>query len=422
MKNKSNRLGQMIRAFDSRNYRLFFIGQGISLIGSWITRIATIWVVYQLTKSPLLLGIVGFASQIPSLLVTPFAGIIVDRCNRHRLLIITQVLSMIQSLVLAVLALTGVVNICHIIVLSIFQGLVNAFDIPGRQTFVLEMVEKKENLGNAIALNSSVFNSARLIGPAIAGLLIAAVGAGACFLIDGLSYIAVIISLLMMKIKPKKEGATSTANSWQRLQEGFVYGFGFPPIRAILMLLALVSLMGMTYVTLVPIFATQILQGGSDTLGFLMSASGIGALVSGIYLSSRESVLGLGKIIALSPAILGIALIGFALSSTLWLSLLMMFAIGFASILQIASSNTILQTIVDDDKRGRIMSLYTMAFMGTLPFGNLFAGVLAEKIGAPYTLVIGGVFCILGSLIFYQNLPNLRKLIRPIYTKIGILP
>jgi MFS family permease len=417
----ASKLKPILRALESRNYRLFFTGQAISLIGTWMTQLATIWLVYKLTNSAVLLGIVGFSSQIPSFVIAPFGGILVDRWNRHRILIITQILAMIQSLALAALALTGIINIWHIILLSLFQGFINAVDAPARQAFVIEIVEKKENLGNAIALNSSIFNGARLVGPAIAGLLIASVGAGMCFLIDGLSYIAVIAGLLAMKLKPRTINP-QTANVWQRLKEGFTYAFGFPPIRAILLLLALFSFMGMPYTVLIPIFATKILNGGSETLGFLMAASGIGALMGGIYLSSRQSVIGLGKILAFSPAIFGTGLIIFSLSRVLWLSLLMMLVIGLGAILQIASSNTLLQTIVDDDKRGRVMSLYTMAFLGTLPFGNLIAGSLASKIGAPNTLVIGGAFCILGSFLFVRKLPALRLLVKPIYTEIGLLP
>ncbi len=411
----------LLPALKSRNYRLYFGGQGLSLIGTWMTQVATIWLVYQLTDSALLLGIVGFLGQIPSFFMAPFGGVLVDRFNRHRILVITQILAMIQSLALAALALTGIINIWQIIFLSIFQGFINAFDAPARQALVPELVERKEDLANAIALNSSLVNGGRLIGPSIAGLLIATVGAGVCFLIDGISYIAVIAALLAMKLKPKNI-AVKAANPLQRLKEGFTYAFGFPPIRAILLLLALFSLMGMPYTILMPIFATKILHGGPQTLGFLMAASGVGALIGAIYLSSRQSVLGLGKVIAFSPAILGIGLIIFSLSRVFWLSFSIMLLIGFGAILQIASSNTVLQTIIEDDKRGRIMSLWAMAFIGIVPIGNLFAGVLASRIGAPNTLIIGGSFCILGSLLFAKQLPTLRRLVQPIYTKSGILP
>ena len=414
-------LKPILRALESRNYRLFFAGQAISLIGTWMTQLASIWVVYQLTNSALWLGIVGFSSQIPSFILAPFGGILVDRWNRHRILIATQCLSMIQSLALAALALTGIIQIWHLILLSLFQGVINAFDSPARQSFVIEIIDKKENLSNAIALNSSIFNGARLVGPAIAGFLIARIGASWCFLIDGISYIAVIAGLLAMKLKTKTI-SHQTGNIWQRLKEGFHYSFGFPPIRAILLLIALFSFLAMPYTILVPIFATQILHGGAETLGLLMAASGVGALIDGIYLSSRSTVLGLGKVVAYAPAVIGTGLIVFSFSRVLWLSLLMMLVIGCGSILEIASSNTILQTIVEDDKRGRVMSLYTMAFLGTLPFGNLVAGSLASQIGAPITLAIGGALSIVGSFLFAQQLPALRLLVQPIYRAIGVLP
>jgi MFS family permease len=318
--------------------------------------------------------------------------------------------------------LTGTIHISHIILLSLFQGFITAFDSPARQAFVTEMVERKEDLGNAIALNSSMFNGARLVGPAIGGLLIASVGAGVCFLIDGLSYLAVIAGLLAMRLKPRKI-LEPTTSVWQRLKEGFSYAFGFPPIRAILLLLAAFSFLGMPYTVLVPVFAKQILQGGAETLGFLMAASGIGALSGGIYLSSRQSVIGLGKIIAFSPALLGLGLMIFSQSRLLWLSLLAMLIVGCASILQIASSNTILQTLVEEDMRGRLMSLYTMSFLGILPFGNLASGALANRIGAPSTVIICGMGCVLCSLVFAKELPKLRRLARPIlYKKLGLNP
>jgi len=410
-----------IPALRSRNYQLFFAGQGISLIGSWMTQVATMWLVYQLTNSPLLLGIVGFTSQIPSLFLAPFGGVLVDRWNTRKILVITQVFAMIQSLALAVLALTGIINIWHIIFLSLFQGVINALDAPARQTFVPEMVERREDLASAIALNSSLVNGGRLIGPAIAGILIARIGASYCFLIDGISYIAVIAALLAMKLKPKKI-SPKIGNVRQRLKEGFIYTLNSPLIRSVLLLLALFSLMATPYMTLTPIFATQVLGGDAYTLGFLTSASGVGALIGGIYLSTRKSVLGLGKIIAFAPTLCGIGIIVFALSRTLWLSMLMLLIVGLGSILQVSSSNTVIQTIVEDDKRGRVMSLFTMALLGMFPFGNLFAGILAERIGAPNTLIIGGIFCILGSVIFARYLPKIRRATRSIYQQKGIIP
>lgn len=388
-----------------------------------MTQTATIWLVYQLTNSPLLLGVVGFANQLPNFILTPFAGVLVDKFNRHRTIVITQVLAMLQSLSLAALALTGTINIWHILILSALQGCISAFDMPARQAFVVQMVEHKEDLGNAIALNSLLFSSARLLGPAIAGFVIATVGAGICFLVDGISYIAVIAGLLAMTLPPQAVRSNqATSSIWSQLREGFNYAFGFPPIRAILLLIALVSGVGMPYTTLTPIFASEILQGGPETLGLLMAASGLGALVAAVYLSSRQSVLGLGKLIAIAPAIFGMALITFALSRVLWLSLLSMMLLGMSLVLQHTSGNTILQTIVDEDKRGRVMSFYMMAFISMVTFGNLLAGTLASHIGAPNTLVLGGLICIAGSLIFIRQLPALRQCIRPIYRRIGILP
>jgi len=409
------------RALQYRNYRLFFGGQSISLIGTWMTRIATSWLVYRLTNSVFLLGVVGFSGQIPTFLVASFAGVLTDRWNRHHILVVTQILAMIQSFALAILTLTGIITVWHIILLSIFQGLINAFDMPARQSLVVEMVEKREDLGNAIALNSSMFNGARLLGPSIAGILISAVGEGMCFLLDGISYLAVIASLLAMKITPRKT-ETPKSNVLQGLKEGFSYAFPFAPIRSILLLIGVVSLVGMPYTVLMPVFAKEILRGGPHTLGFLMGASGIGALVGAIYLASRKSVLGLGRIIPLAASIFGIGLIAFSLSRVLWLSLAMMLLTGFGMMVQMASSNTVLQTIVDDDKRGRVMSFYTMAFMGTAPFGSLLAGGLASRIGAPNTLMIGGVCCILGSFIFASKLSILREMVRPIYVRMGIIP
>lgn len=407
-------------ALQSKNYRLFFAGQGISLIGTWMTQLATIWLVYSLTNSALMLGVVGFTSQIPSFFLAPFGGVFVDRFSRYRTLIATQIMAMFQSLALAVLALTGVIQVWHIIVLSLLQGFINALDAPARQAFVPELVERREDLANAIAINSTMINGARLIGPAIGGLLIARVGVAYCFLIDGLSYIAVIAGLLAMTIKPWKTPVI-TGNPLQQVREGFIYAFSFPPIRSLLLLSALVSLMGLQNTILVPIFAEEILKGGAETLGFLMAASGVGALSGGIYLATRRTILGIGKLIALAPAILGIGLIGFSLSRFLPLSLFTMLFVGLGTILQIASSNTFLQTIVEEDKRGRLMSLYTMSFLGMIPLGNLLGGALANRIGAANTLIIDGIACIIGSIIFSQQLPALRKMVIPIYEQKGIL-
>jgi MFS family permease len=414
-------LKQAIRALKRRNFKLFFGGQIISLVGTWMQRIAMGWLVYRLTNSPFMLGAVGFAGQIPTFLLAPLGGVFADRWDRRRVLVVTQTLAMVQALVLSVLVLTGTVVIWHIFVLSMFLGVINAWDMPVRQSFMIEMVEKKEDLSNAIALNSSMVNSARLLGPSLAGILIAAVGEGTCFLLNGISYLAVIAALLAMNVTAKASPRQGT-RVWGGLTEGFHYSFGFAPIWSVLLLLALVSLMGMPYTVLMPIFAKEILHGGPHTLGFLMGASGVGALVGAVYLASKKSVLGLGKIIPIAASLFGLGLIAFSLSRLLGLSLMMMIVTGFGMIVAMAASNTVLQTIVEDDKRGRIMSFYTMAFMGMAPFGSLLAGFLASRIGAPDTLLLGGIACLLGAAVFAMRLRALRRLVRPIYVQAGIIP
>ena len=414
-------LKNIFRSFRYRNYRLFFGGQSISLIGTWIQRIATPWLVYHLTDSVFILGVVGFAGQIPTFLLAPFAGVLTDRWNRYHMLIITQVLAMIQALILALLFFTGVIHVWHIIVLSVLLGCINAFDIPVRQSFVVEMVEKKEDLGNAIALNSTMVNGARLLGPSIAGILIAAAGEGTCFLINGLSYLVVILSLLRMKVVPR-EMKRKVTRVFRELKEGFSYTFGFAPLRSVILLLALVSLMGMPYTVLMPVIAKEVFHGGAHTFGFLIGASGLGALTGAIYLASRKNLIMLGRIIPLSAGLFGLGLVSFSLSRSLILSLALMVITGLGMMMEMASSNTILQTVVDDDKRGRVMSFYTMAFIGTAPFGSLLAGGLAKIIGAPLTLTIGGVACLTGALLFARKLPELRKIIRPVYVRMGIIP
>ena len=413
-------LGLIFRALQHRNYRLFFSGQGISLIGTWMQQIAMGWLVYRMTNSAFLLGLIGFSSQICILFISPFAGVLSDRMNRHRILIATQSLAMVQAFILATLTLTGTIAVNHIVILSLFLGLVNSFDIPNRQAFVVELVEKREDLGNVIALNSFLFNGARLVGPSIAGILISILGEGMCFLLNGVSFIAVIIALLAMKVIFNKREKEKT-QVLKGLKEGFAYAFGFPPIRSIIFFLGWISLMGMACTTLMPIFAKDILHGGSQTYGFLMAAIGVGAIIGAIYLASRKSVLGLGRIIAIASGIFGMGLISFSLSRILWLSLFLLLLAGFGMMVHLASSNTILQTMVDDDKRGRVMSIYSMAFMGMAPFGSLAGGSLAARIGASYTLIIGGVLCILGSFMFAKKLPLIREMVRPIYIRKGIL-
>ncbi|MFH0982850.1 MAG: MFS transporter [Planctomycetota bacterium] len=409
------------RALRHRNYRLFFGGQGVSLIGTWTQRVALNWLVYRLSGSALLLGVVGFASQIPILLLAAPAGVLADRWDLRRVLMLTQVLALLQAAVLALLTLTGVVTVWHILVLSAFVGLINAIDIPVRQAFVVQMVERPEDLGNAIALNSFLVNGARLIGPSLAGVLIAAIGEGPCFLLNAVSFVGVILALWAMTLAPRRSPSPHVPFA-QGLREGFAYAFGFPPIRAMLLLLAVCSLMGMSYTTLLPIFTKELLGGGPHTLGFLLGAAGLGAVIGAVYLAARRTVLGLGKIIAFGAGLFGLSLMAFAASRALWLSLSLMLLAGLGMMLQIASSNTVLQTIVDNDKRGRVMSLYAMAFLGMTPLGSLLAGGLAQVLGAPRTVMLGGGCCVLGALVFAGRLRALRALVRPIYERKGILP
>ena len=398
----------IFRALRARNFRLFFVGQTISLTGTWMQMVASSWLVYRLTDSPFLLGVVGFLNNLPSLFLAPFAGVYADRLNRRRMLIIIQTLAMVQALVFAVLTLTNVITVWHIVALSLFLGVINAFDMPIRQSFMIEMIDRKEDLSNAIALNSSMVNASRLVGPSMAGILIAAAGEGICFLLNSLSYIAVIISLLAMRITPvKRENGKEPV--LQGLKEGFGYAFSFPPIRSVLLLLALVNIVGMPYTILMPIFARDILKGGPQTLGFLMAAMGVGALSGALYLAGRRSVRGLGRMAPLSAGIFGLGLAMFALSREFWLSAVLMLVTGVGMIVQFASSNTVLQTIADEGMRGRVMSMYTMAFRGVAPFGNLMAGSLAGVIGAPHTLLLGGVSCMIGAFAFAKYVPRLRK-------------
>ena len=409
------------RALRHRNFRLFFGGQSISLIGTWMTRVATGWLVYRLTGSALLLGTVSFMGQIPTFLLAPFAGVWVDRLDRRQVLVWTQALSMVQSLALAALTLSGCITIPRLLALSVMQGMINAFDMPGRQSFMVKMVDDKRDLQNAIAINSSMVNMARLVGPSLAGMLIAVSSEGWCFLIDGISYMAVIASLLAMRLHAPlvKRQATSTLSE---LKAGWTYVSGFLPIRTILLLFAVVSLMGMPFVVLMPIFAKTVLHGGPHTLGFLMGAMGLGALVSALSLAARKNVRGLTKMIPIAGLVFGLGLIGFGFSRVFWLSMIMVLIAGMGMMQGMAASNTVIQTIVSDDKRGRVMSYYTMAFVGMAPFGSLLAGSMAHAVGAPWTVIANGSVVVAGAAWFATRLPAVRREIRPIYRKMGILP
>ena len=415
-----NTLKFLGRAFRHRNYRLFFAGQGISLIGTWMQQIAMSWLVYRLTGSPFLLSLVTFTGSIPMFLFASFAGTFVDRWNRHRLLIATQVAAMVQAALLTVLTLTGLVEVWHLFVLSFFLGLVNAFDMPTRQSFVVLMVEDRADLSNAIALNSAMFNGARLVGPSLAGLTVAAFGEGVCFLLNTLSFAAIIFALLAMRIQHRITHAGRT-RAIEGLKEGYRYAFGFAPIRYLLLVLVVMNFLGMQYVVLMPVFAKDILHGGAHTQGFLVASSGVGALISAVYLASKRSVVGLEKLAFRGLALFGCAVMAFSLSRNVYVSYGLMVVAGMGMMAVLVSCNTIIQTLVDEDKRGRVMSFHAMSTIGTMPFGSLMAGGLASYLGAPHTVLISSGFCILASLVFGLKLPRFRSITRPIYVARGII-
>jgi MFS family permease len=420
MKSESDGFG-IARALRHRNYKLFFSGQSVSLMGTWITRIATSWLVYRLTNSALLLGLVGFCGQIPTTLLAPFAGVAVDRVNRHRMLVWTQMLSAAQSAALAALAFTGKISVGWILFLQIVQGIINAFDTPARQAFVVEMIEDRADLPNAIALNSTMVNGSRIIGPSVGGVIIAGFGEAWCFTIDAISYLAVITSLLAMRLRPTERRVVE-ARFLDDLRDGYRYVSGFAPVRTVLLLLALVSSMGMPYTVLMPAMASTVFHGGPHTLGFLMTASGAGAVVGALYLASRRSVLGLGRVMVMATLAFGVALVVFGASRALWLALLALPFAGAGFMVEMASTNTILQTITEERLRGRVMAFYTLAFLGTAPIGSLLAGVVADRIGAPATIIAGGFVCVAGGVWLAVRLPSIRQLVRPIYVERGILP
>jgi MFS family permease len=384
-------------------------------------QVALSWLVYRMTNSPFLLGMTMFMSQIPTFFFTPFAGVFADRHSRRKMLIATQVFSLVQASILAFLVLTHQIQVWHIMVLSVFLGIIFSFDIPIRQAFTVEMIEDREDLGNAIALNSSMLNAARLIGPSIAGILIASVGEGVCFLLNAVSFIPVILSLAAMRVA-SLQTPVSSRHIFVELKEGLSYAFSFAPIKWILILLSMISLMGVPYQVLMPVFARDIFHGGPNTLGFLMGMSGLGALIGAIFLAARNSVVGLVRIIAWTAVLFGVTIVIFSFSRSFWFAMPVILLSGFGVMVNMAACNTILQTVVDEDKRGRVMGLYTMAFMGTMPFGSLLAGILAARIGAPHTLLIGGASCVLVAFIFMSKRPLIRKEIRPVYAKKGIIP
>lgn len=410
----------MFRALNHRNFRIFFFGQGLSLVGTWMQQIALSWLVYRLTDSALLLGVVGFSTQIATFLLAPLAGVIADRHHRHRLLLLTQSAAMIQASILAILVLTHTITVWQIIVLSLVLGIINGFDIPVRQAFTADMVINRDDLSNAIALNSSMVNAARLVGPSIGGFLIAEAGEGTCFLLNALSYVAVLGSLMSMRV-PKRELGGKGKAVWHELKEGVKYTFGFMPIRTILLLLSLVSMIGGGVQILMPVFARDVLHGGAEMLGLLMGSTGLGALAGAMFLASRKSVLGLGRIIVIACCLFGFGMIGFVLTKSAAFSMLMLVLCGFGMIVQMASSNSILQSMVEEDKRGRVMSFYTMAFMGMSSFGSLFAGSVAHHWGTFAVFFSGGLLLIAGGVWFAWKLPKMRELVRPLYIQKGIL-
>ena len=408
-----SRLKTTLRAFRNRNYRLYFFGQAISITGTWMQSIALNWLVYRLTNSVFMLGVIGFVLYAPNFFFAPIAGVFADRTSRFKMFFTTQVLAMCQALTLATLVMTDTIQVWHIVVLAGVLGTINSFDFPSRQSMVVLLVEDKNDLSNAIALNSSMVNLARMLGPSFAGILIALIGEGWCFLLNGISYIAVLGCLLAMRLRPQ-EITQGKANVWRGFREGVSYAFGSPAIRLVLILLAFVSIVGMPYAALMPVYARDILHGDSRTLGFLMGATGLGAITAAIILASRQRVAGLEKQLAIAAACMGTGLIAISYIKDFWLALPFMYLIGIGMISQIAVSNTILQTLVDEDKRGRVISLYVATFVGMLPFGNLLTGSLASAFGTPETMLITGSLCVGASLAFATQLKKWREHAYPI--------
>lgn len=414
-----SRIALAVRALRHRNFQLFFAGQLISLIGTWMQTVAQSWLVYRMTGSAFLLGAVGFSSQIPVFIMAPIGGIVADRNNRRRVVISTQTAAMILAGILAALTLSHRVHVWQVMVLAALLGVVNAFDIPARQAFLIDMVGR-EDLMNAIALNSSMFNGARVIGPAVAGILVASIGEGWCFFANAVSYIAVIAGLLLMRIERAAKLATE-GSPLENILEGFSFARNTGPIRAILLLLGVVSFVGMPYSVLMPVFADQILHGGARGLGILMGATGIGALLGAVTLAARVGIKGLGRLIAVCAGGFGLSLILFSFSRIFWLSTLLLVPVGFFMMVQMASSNTLIQSMVPDRLRGRVMSVYSMMFMGMAPFGALSAGSVAHRLGAPWTVAVGGLACAMSAIAFWSYLPSIRAEARELILAQGMM-
>jgi len=414
-------LKSLTRSLKHRNYRLYFLGQSISLVGTWMQQIAMSWLVYQMTGSSFKLGLVLFCGQIPILFLSPLAGVYVDHWNRHKMLMLTQGLSMAQAFLLAFLGLTGHIEVWQVMILSLFLGMINAFDTPGRQAFLSDLIERRSDLANAIALNSSMMNGARLLGPSIAGALLAATNPSVCFLVNGFSYFAVLAALYAMQFA-RRDKPRHHKRLREGLSEGFFYALRFLPIRVILLTVCLMSLAGSAYSVLLPEFAVHVLHGGPGTLGLLTTATGLGALCGTVSLASRGSVVGISKWIWSGLFLMGGCLTAMAWSQALWLALLVLAAYGFGSMTQMAASNTLLQTIVDEDKRGRIMSFFTTALLGMAPLGSVMTGYIAETFGLVTAFMLSGGLCLLAGAIFFTALPAMRPLIRPIYVRLNLLP
>jgi MFS family permease len=409
-----------LRAFRSRTFRIFYVGQGLSLLGTWMQTVAMSWLVYRLTGSALLLGVTAGAQQLPMLFLSPLAGVWADRVNRPRLLMLIQSLAFVQALTLALLTFAGSVRIPHLIALALFLGAVNAFETPTRQAFLLELIEHREDLPNAIALQALLFQSTRFVGPSVAGIMLAAFGEAWCFLANALSYLIIVVTYAVIRVKPRPLPDTSV-KWWRQLTSGFSYAFGFVGTRRLLLLLAVVGFFTAPWSSLMPIFAAETFGGDSKTFGFLIGAVGLGAIAGTFALAMRSSVRGLGRVVAATTMLAGAALAAFSLSQALWLSLLFLCVFGFGLVVTAASINTILQTVADEDKRARIISLYVMCFLGFAPVGNFIAGALAEAIGAHDTLFACGLIVAVAGAVFAFGLKSWAKAVRPVYLKQGVI-
>jgi MFS family permease len=409
-----------LRAFRSKSFRIFYAGQGLALLGNWMQSVAMSWLVYRVTGSALLLGVTAGAQQLPVLFLSPIAGVWADRVNRRRLLMLIQSLAFIQAVTLAVLTFAGAVRVPHLIGLALLLGIITSFETPTRQAFLLELIEHREDLPNAIALQSMLFQSTRFVGPSVAGLMLAALGEAWCFLSNALCYLAIIGTYAAVRVRPRGP-AQDEVEWWRQLASGFAYAFGYTGTRRLLLLLMTVGFFTAPWQSLMPIFAAETFSGDSRTFGFLIGAVGLGAVAGTFALAARSSVRGLGRILAATTVAAGAALIGFSLSGTLWLSLVFLAVFGAGLVVTAASINTILQTLAEEDKRARIISLYVMCFLGFAPIGNFAAGALAEAIGVHWTLFSCGVVVATAGCVFALRRKSWAQAVRPVYLKQGII-